>query len=115
MATLTIQTPTKSGATLSRAAITAGGDVFTNNGRTSLIILNGGVTGSVVITLVTAGKAGGLAIADNVITIPKTTGNEFVAGPFDPTIYNDANGQISITYSGDAGDLAATTIAAVSL
>lgn len=115
MATLTIQTPTKTGAAITRAAVTSGGDVFPNNGRTYLDFVNGGAVGSVVVTIATPATINGLAIADVTLTIPKTTGNEFIAGPFDPNLFNNSGGQVALTYSGNGADIAATTVAAISL
>lgn len=115
MATITIQTPTKTGAARTTATVAAGGDLVPNNGRTLLEILNGGAVGSVVVTVATPATMNGLAIADVTLTIPKTTGNTFIAGPFDPNLFNNSGGQLALTYSGDPADIATTTIAAISL
>lgn len=115
MATITVQTPTKTGAALTRATVATGGDVVPNNGRTMIDIVNGGAVGNVVITIATPATLNGLAVADVTLTIPKTTANEYIAGPFDPNIFNNSGGQLALTYSGDPADLALTTIAAISL
>lgn len=115
MATITVQTPTQTGAALTRASIASGGDAVPNNGRTYVIIKNGGGVGSLTVTIPTPATVDGLAVADITLTIPKTTNNEQVAGPFNPTVFNNGGGAVAFTYSGDPADIAASTIAAISL
>lgn len=50
MAAITIQSPTATGAVVTTAAASAGGDTFVNDGHTVLTVINGGV-GSVTVTI----------------------------------------------------------------
>lgn len=115
MATLTVVTSSLTAATLAPASITSGGDVMPNNGRTILQFVNQGTVGAVTVTAVTAGTVLGLAIADVTISVPKTTYNPTTCGPFDPNVFNNSAGQVALTYAGNAGDITATTVLAISI
>jgi hypothetical protein len=93
MATLTVQTATNSGATLTFAAVAAS-DVFTNDGDTVALFDNGS-GGNIVITATAAGTPGGLSLSD-VVTANIATATIGVIGPFDPTYFNDSNGQVTL-------------------
>jgi hypothetical protein len=58
--------------------------------------------GSITCTLTTAGTYQSHAIADTVITVGATTGEQMV-GPFKKDIYNANDGNIDITWSATAG------------
>lgn len=110
MATLTLKTPVGSAATdLSPENCAAGGDQFLNDGKTFLYFKNTNAATRTV-TIATGGSIGGLAIADVAITVAQN--EEKVIGPFDPRLFNDANGYIQLTYSGVATLL---TVAAIQL
>lgn len=54
--------------------------------------------GACNVTIATPVTQGGLAVSDQVVQIPATTGDKFI-GPFPPHIYNNGNGQLSVTLS----------------
>lgn len=100
MATLTVTQVTPAGVAETLTAAAAGGDEFPNNGRVFLVIANGG-GGSITATVTTPKTVGGLAVADQAITVG--AGARVVAGPFDrDTFNNPANGRVAVTYSGVA-------------
>lgn len=72
---------------------------FPNDGRTILHVKKSGA-GSCVATVVTPGTVGvgDLAIADRTVTIAASTGDVMI-GPLPPSVYNDANGLCSVTFS----------------
>ena len=100
MATPTIQdiTTLSSGLTPAYAAgdaaetylIPNNGDVFVHVKKTGL--------NNCTVTVVTPNTVGGLAITDYTATVVATTGDKML-GPFDPAIYNNTAGQISMTFS----------------
>jgi len=103
MATLTVQQPTSSGTVITFAAVSAS-DVFTNDGDTIALFSNGS-GGNITITTTAAGTPGGLSLSD-VVTGNIGNGTTSAVGPFDPTLFNDTNGQVT---------LAASTTSAVSV
>lgn len=85
------------------AAASAGGDTAPNDGRTFLLVENGGAS-SITVT-VTAQKTslsvpglGNVTKANVAQAI--AAGDEALLGPFAPAVFNDINGNIDITYSG---------------
>lgn len=66
-----------------------------NDGKTFLQVINGG-GGSVVVTIVTQAVLGGNAVADRVVTVLTVT--EQLIGPFPPSVFNDSNGDIDVSY-----------------
>lgn len=68
-----------------------------NNGKVFLHFKKSGA-GNCTLTVVTPNTVDGLAVTDLTVTIPATTGDKFI-GPFPPSIYNDANGDIEIKLS----------------
>lgn len=106
MATLTVQpTPISGDAGLTLASAAGGGDVFTNNGRTFLLVNNG--SGSqITVTFTTPQTVQGLAVADAAITVDN--GDIGIAGPFDPTVFNNSSNQVAVAYS----DATSVTVAA---
>lgn len=75
--------------------------IVRNNGRVLLHFVKTGA-GNATITIVTPGTVGGLAIADQTFTVPASTGNVW-AGPFSPSIYNDASGDMDVSTDEDTG------------
>jgi len=72
------------------------GNQFQNDGRMFLHVVNAtGEDGTVIID--TPNTVDGLAIANRDIVV--TDGEERMIGPFQPTIYNDVNRRVQITYS----------------
>ncbi len=96
MATLSVQQPTKASPVITFAAV-ASSDVFTNDGDT-IALFDNGSGGNITITVGPGGTPGGLAFADEV-TGNVTNGAVGQVGPFDPTLYNDSNGQVVIASS----------------
>ena len=102
MATLTIREPDKDGGlTLSAAA--GAGDEFANDGRTLLVVRNGGgssVTVSVTAQVTSADDStyGKVAISDGGGAI--AAGGVDVFGPFSTRAFNDSNQRAQVTYSG---------------
>lgn len=99
---LTVQTTTAAGILASAAvAADATGNYFTNTGREWLSVTNGGGS-SVTVTIVTQGtynvQSTAYAIADLAISVGASETK--LAGPFDRTLFNDANSRVQITYSG---------------
>jgi hypothetical protein len=87
--------------------LTAGagnGVKFLNNGRTWVRVVNKGAAGT--ITVITGLLYRGLAVADLApFTLPISSNNDGITeiGPFDPTLYNDANGMVSVELTTGAG------------
>lgn len=91
-----------SGTTANPTAMAVGTNyIVRNNGRVLLHFVKTGA-GSANITVVTPGTVGGLAIADQTFVVPATTGNVW-AGPFPPSIYNDASGDLDVSTDEDTG------------
>lgn len=71
---------------------------FPNNGRVVLVVTN--AAGSNTVTVQTPGTVDSLAVTDLTATI--TASKTFALGPFPPTIYNDAQGRVRVTFSAAA-------------
>jgi hypothetical protein len=104
MATPTIQEITRAGSGLTPSY--AAGSVtetylIANNGAVLLHVKKDNVNDCVV-TVATPNTVEGLAIADYTATVVATTGDKMI-GPFPPNIYNNAAGQIAVTFSEDTG------------
>ena len=69
-----------------------------NNGSVRLIVTNS--AGANNLTVVTPGNVDGNAIADLVIEL--TASKLYVIGPFPPSVYNNAAGQLRFTVSANA-------------
>jgi hypothetical protein len=116
MAVLSVQTIPVSGLAASMTSASAGGDKFdnANDGRTFLRVKNGGGA-SINVTIakqaasVNVGGFGALAVADEVIAV--AAGAEKDIGPFPAGRFNDANGQVNVSYSG----VTTVTVAALRL
>lgn len=97
------------------AAATSAGDSFANDGRTMFCVKNG--NGSTMTVTITPGNATRAVPGVGVVTkstvsvvVPATTG-ETMIGPFPPAFYNDASGNVNVTYSA----VTSVTVAAVRL
>ena len=75
--------------------------IMRNDGKTILHFIKTGANPA-TITIVTPKTVGigPLAVADLTFVVDATTGIKF-SGPFDPSIYNDASGDIDISTSED--------------
>lgn len=97
MANLIAQNVSVSGTALSLVAASAGGDSFANSGgvHTLLHVKNGGVTPcNVTIASPTQCSQG---FTHNIV-VPVAAGAEQIIGPFSSDRFNDANGNVNITY-----------------
>lgn len=99
MALLTTLTSKRAanGNDLAGAAAAGGGDTFTNTGQEIAVIKNGSGA-PITVTFVTPATLDGLAVTD--LTVSVGAGETRAVGPFPPGVYNDANGLVSMTYSG---------------
>lgn len=104
MATLTRQKIVIGGIAHTTAAAAVGGDVVDNSdGKTFLLVTNGG--GSSINVTVTAQVAslntathGTLTVSSNVVAV--AAGATKLIGPFPKQAYNNSSKQLAITYSG---------------
>jgi hypothetical protein len=102
MAILTVQNISRAGLNPPTvAAAAAGGDSFPNDGKTFLWFQNDHAADPRTVTVVTQKTVDGKAVADDAIAVTAANDIAFI-GPFPPSIYNDANGRVQVTYS-DAG------------
>ena len=97
MAVLSVLEVSRAGVSGALTAAAGGGDSFANDGRTYLDV-NNGSGGSITVTFVTQQTIDGLAVADLAVAVG--AGARSKVGPFPPSIYNDANGRVQVTYSG---------------
>ncbi len=72
------------------------GHFFANNGATFLLVTNGS-NAAITVTIVSRLTVGGLAVADQAVTVD--AGATMLIGPFDPKIFNDEDGQTTVTFS----------------
>lgn len=97
MATLTVQEITRVGLAPAFSAAAGGGDQFANNGR-CFHEAKCADASSKTVNYVVQQKVDGLSVTNLSITVPATTGDR-MTGSFPPDIYNDANGNVQVTYS----------------
>ena len=78
------------------------GNMFPNTGREALIIANGGVV-PITATITTNGTyaVGSTAYAIADLAVVVATGTSKIVGPFDKTLFNDANAQVLVDWSAD--------------
>jgi len=99
--TRSVQTLTlNNGTSPTFAAADATGDNYINNGKTYLLVLNGGAS-PVTCTAVNqiADNFGGAASSHNVaVSCPNGTTPTLI-GPLDPFRFNDGNGRSNVTWS----------------
>ena len=71
------------------------GHYFANNGSTFLLVANG--SGAPVdVTAISQLTVEGLAVADSVVEVG--AGVTKLLGPFNPSIFNDENGNMTVTF-----------------
>lgn len=68
-----------------------------NNGRVFVQVKKSGA-GDCTVTIATPKTVGGLAVADQTVTVAATTGDKQI-GPWPPDIYNDGSGDVNLTFS----------------
>ena len=99
---LTVQKLSPTGITPTRTAISASNIYLVrNNGRVMLALEKSGA-GIATITIQTPVTTGGLAVAEQSLTVPATTGDK-MAGPFPPSIYNDDDGDLRFSTNEGTG------------
>lgn len=98
MATIAPQTIGISGLNPSYAAVAAGGDEVTNDGATYVEIVNSHASNSYVVTFTTPATVDGVAVDNPTVTVPGSSRRKI--GPFNPTLFNNANGRVAVSYSG---------------
>lgn len=115
MAQLTIQNVTTAGAALTAVAAAAGGDKIRNpaDGRLMLEVANGGgaavtVTIAKQVSSVKVPHVGTLTVSDLTVSVP--AGATRKIGPFSQG-YQDANGDVNISYSA----VTSVTVAAITI
>lgn len=111
MATLTVQDAAEGGGITFQAA-SGGGDVAPNDGKTVLVFWNDDSSLSIVTitaqdTTANAPGFGAITKADAVKSIAADTAD--LMGPFPTTAFNNASGQIAVTYS-SVSDLAVAAV-----
>lgn len=107
MATLTVQNIVRAGLEVSYASAAGGGDVAANDGQVFLHIINADAGSHTVTVTSVATATPGLAQADVAVAVGAS--EERMIGPFPAGAFNNASGQIAITYD----DVTSVTIAAV--
>lgn len=112
MATLAVQRPSPTGASLALSAAASGGDQFANDGQVTVQILNSHATAARTITFDSPQSCSfGLsanAAHDRAVVVPGVSSapaNRVVIGPFPVDRFNDGNGNVQVTYSDAAADL----------
>ncbi len=98
MATLTVQEITIDGLVEALVAAAAGGDEFLNDGNIFLHVTNGATDCNV--SFATPGNVGGNAIAERTVLVSAAS-TEYI-GPFPPSIYNDGDSKVQVTYDDEA-------------
>lgn len=112
MATLSVQDLSLSGLEVSYANAAGGGDVFANDGKTFLRVVNG-AGADITVTITTQDTSvekpgyGTLTIGNATVTV--TAGEARDIGFFPPARFNNASGQVAVGYS----SATSVTVAAV--
>ncbi len=85
----------------STSLLAADTQTFTNDGRVMLHFKKSGA-GNATVTIQAQATVQGLAVSNRSVSVPATTGDVFI-GPFAPSIFNDANGVVSFSFSDTVG------------
>jgi hypothetical protein len=98
MATIAVTQITTAGvAPPTFVAAAGGGDQFANNGKTLFEVKN--ASGSpITVTFVRQKTCDQGTLHTTTVSVPATTGDR-ICGPFDASLFNDANGFVQVTYS----------------
>lgn len=96
MATLTKQQIAKTGLNPALVAADVAGDDIPNTGREYLHVKNDDAS-STTVTVDAKQTCSGGELHDLVVAVP--AGEERLIGPFDPAIYNAADGNVEVSYS----------------
>ncbi len=107
LATQKVGKPGGSELTASYTAIaTANTYTFKNTRRTLLHIKKSGASVA-VITFITPAAPGGFAVTDPTISVPATTGDEFVSCAALPAVFNAGDGLVTFSTDNETGLTAA--------
>lgn len=100
MATLSVQTISRTGTSPTYASAAGGGDQFQNDGSARLHVKNGG--GSPITVTIdspnTCSFGASASSAHDYVTSVPAGGEKFI-GPFSADQFNDPNGMVQISYS----------------
>lgn len=100
MGTITPQTISLSGLAPSYAAVAAGGDEVTNDGQTYIEVVNSHASNAYTVTATTPASVDGVAVSDPTLSVPAQARRKW--GPFNPSLFNNANGRVALAYTGTA-------------
>ena len=108
MAQLTVQLLNESAVLreANKAAANSGGDSFPNDGKTLLLVQNTDASShtATVTAQKTSQQVPGIgAMTKSNIAQAIAAGDEAIIGPFPPSMFNDVNGLVQITYSAATG------------
>lgn len=95
MALLTAENISISGLEATYSAVAAS-DTFSNTGDIIIHVVNGDASDNTV-TVVTPKTVAGLAVADVSVTV--TAGESRFIGPFDPAVFNNGSGIVTVQHS----------------
>lgn len=97
MATLSVQTISRSGLNPSYSSAAAGGDEFAWDSRRFVHVKNGdGSSHTLTVTSQYSAAPPGLTSDDLAVSIP--AGEERIVGPFPETAFKDSDGNVQLTY-----------------
>lgn len=108
MATLTPQVAALTGLDVSFSSAASGGDQFANSGKEYFHVVNGSGS-SITVTADAQTNCNFGFDHDAAVAVP--AGEERVIGPFPTNRFNDANGNVQVTYS----DVTSLTVAVVTV
>lgn len=95
---LTVQAISLAGLTPTfNAAMAVDGNSFKNDGNVIIDVKNGSAS-PITVTIQTPAKVQSIDLAEIVVTVPATTGDK-VIGPFDPSLFNQADGSVYVDFS----------------
>lgn len=96
MALLSVQQPDHDGTTVTFSAASAG-DLFPNDGDT-IVLFDNGSGGNLTVDVTVAGTPGGLTLS-TITSATIANGAIGAIGPFDPTLFNNSDGRITVAPS----------------
>jgi hypothetical protein len=102
MALLSVNEITRDGVLYAVVAAAAGGDAFSNDGRTLLAVYNAHVSDDRTVSIDIQKDVDEQDPPSRTVTVG--AGETYLIGPFPTGIYNDANGRVQLTYSDSAAD-----------
>ena len=93
---LAVQAALPAGVTPTRNAVATGNTYKVRNSGRVLLAFEKTGAGVATITITTPATLAGLAVTDQTLSIPATTG-DVAAGLFPPAVFNDASGDLNFT------------------